>query len=67
MKDLTDTEIAMNLAIELGAERIFILGGTGTRLDHVVANIKLLPWPSSRERNVFSSMSTTGSASRISR
>ena len=32
----------MNLAIELGAERIFILGGTGTRLDHVVANIKLL-------------------------
>ena len=27
---------------ELGAERIFILGGTGTRLDHVVANIKLL-------------------------
>ena len=42
VKDLTDTEIAMNLAIELGAERIFILGGTGTRLDHVVANIKLL-------------------------
>lgn len=42
VKDLTDTEIAMNLAIELGAEQIFILGGTGTRLDHVVANIKLL-------------------------
>lgn len=42
VKDLTDTEIAMNLAIELGADRIFILGGTGTRLDHVVANIKLL-------------------------
>ena len=42
VKDLTDTEIAMNLAIELGAKQIVILGGTGTRLDHVVANIKLL-------------------------
>ena len=41
VKDFTDTEIAMELAMEEGADRIYILGGTGTRLDHVVANIKL--------------------------
>lgn len=42
VKDLTDTQIALELAISLGAGRVFILGGTGTRLDHVVANLKLL-------------------------
>ena len=42
VKDFTDTAIAMELAMEEGADRIYILGGTGTRLDHVVANIKLL-------------------------
>ena len=42
VKDLTETANAMELAMEEGADRIYILGGTGTRLDHVVANIKLL-------------------------
>lgn len=42
VKDASDTEIALKLAIELGAERIWILGGTGTRLDHVMANIQML-------------------------
>ena len=42
VKDFTDTAIAMELAMDEGADRIYILGGTGTRLDHVVANIKLL-------------------------
>lgn len=42
VKDFTDTAIAMELAMEEGADRIYILGGTGTRLDHVMANIKLL-------------------------
>ena len=42
VKDFTDTAIAMEFAMEEGADRIYILGGTGTRLDHVVANIKLL-------------------------
>lgn len=41
-KDFTDTQIALELAISLGARKIYILGGTGTRLDHVTANIKLL-------------------------
>lgn len=42
VKDASDTEIALKLAIELGAEQIWILGGTGTRLDHVMANMQML-------------------------
>lgn len=38
-KDATDTELAMDLAIRLGAARIHILGGTGSRIDHSLANI----------------------------
>lgn len=41
-KDASDTEIALHLAIELGAEKVWIFGGTGTRLDHVMANIQIL-------------------------
>ena len=41
-KDLTDTQIALELAMELGAQEIYILGFSGTRLDHVLANIKIL-------------------------
>lgn len=42
IKDDTDTEFAIRLAIEWGAEKITILGGTGSRLDHVLGNIELL-------------------------
>lgn len=42
VKDATDTEIAVRLAIELGVEKLWILGATGTRLDHVMANIQVL-------------------------
>ena len=42
MKDDTDTEYAIRLAIELGAKRITLLGATGSRLDHVLGNIELL-------------------------
>lgn len=41
-KDDSDTQSAVNLAISLGAEHIWILGGTGNRLDHVMANLELL-------------------------
>lgn len=41
-KDDTDTEYAIRFAIEQGADSITILGGTGTRLDHVMGNITLL-------------------------
>lgn len=41
-KDVTDTQIAVELAIELGAEEIRILGGTGARIDHTFANVRIL-------------------------
>ncbi|MBC7961079.1 MAG: thiamine diphosphokinase [Vallitaleaceae bacterium] len=41
-KDQTDTEIALDYAINLGATDIVLLGGTGTRLDHTLANIMIL-------------------------
>ncbi len=42
MKDDTDTEFAIRLAIREGAEQICLLGATGSRLDHVLGNIELL-------------------------
>lgn len=42
VKDASDTEIAIRLAIELGVNTIWLLGATGTRLDHVQANIQTL-------------------------
>lgn len=38
-KDDTDTGIAMEKALDMGADEILILGATGTRLDHVMGNI----------------------------
>lgn len=42
VKDATDTEIAVCLAVELGVEELWLLGATGTRLDHVMSNIQIL-------------------------
>lgn len=42
VKDASDTEIALRLALELEAKTIWLLGATGTRLDHVMANIQIL-------------------------
>ena len=42
VKDATDTEIALRLAIELGVTDVCILGATGTRMDHVLGNIQIL-------------------------
>ena len=42
VKDATDTEIALRLALELGVEKLWMLGATGTRLDHVWANVQIL-------------------------
>lgn len=41
-KDMTDTEIAVDFAIESGYTEIVIIGGIGTRIDHSLANIFLL-------------------------
>ena len=42
VKDATDTEIAVRFAAELGVKELFLLGATGTRLDHVMANVQIL-------------------------
>lgn len=42
VKDATDTEIALRMAIELGVQKLWIFGATGTRLDHVLSNIHIL-------------------------
>ncbi len=42
MKDDTDTEFVIREAIRRGAKEITLLGATGTRLDHVLANVHLL-------------------------
>lgn len=41
-KDMTDTELAVNVAVDRGYKDIVIIGGTGTRLDHTMSNIFLL-------------------------
>lgn len=41
-KDATDSQIALELAIQNGAKEIILLGGTGSRLDHMLSNIFML-------------------------
>ena len=41
-KDYTDTQLAINYAIENGADDIVLLGSIGDRLDHSLANIFLM-------------------------
>ena len=41
-KDFTDTELAVEYAIDLSPEKVTLLGATGTRYDHALANIGML-------------------------
>lgn len=41
-KDWTDTQIAVDIAIERDAHDVYIIGGLGNRWDHSYANIMLL-------------------------
>jgi thiamine pyrophosphokinase len=41
-KDATDLELAMELAVELGGERLLVLGAWGDRLDHLAGELALL-------------------------
>lgn len=43
-KDYTDTHLAVSYAKELKPDEIIILGATGTRLDHTLANIGMLEY-----------------------
>lgn len=41
-KDMTDSEIAIEFALEKGCSCIILLGASGSRLDHSVSNLMLL-------------------------
>ena len=41
-KDETDTQLAINIAIENGVDELYIIGGLSGRLDHTLSNIYLL-------------------------
>lgn len=45
IKDFSDTELAIDLALQERWDEIDILGGTGSRLDHTLTNIHLLLAP----------------------
>lgn len=45
VKDASDTEIALRLAVTLGCSEICLLGATGGRIDHLWANIQTLMIP----------------------
>lgn len=45
VKDASDTEIAIRLAMALGCKEMIILGATGGRIDHLWANIQSLAIP----------------------
>ena len=42
VKDASDTEIALRMCLGLRRKEIWILGGTGNRLDHFWANVQCL-------------------------
>lgn len=42
VKDASDTEIALRLGLELGRKRILVVGATGSRADHLWANVQCL-------------------------
>lgn len=51
-KDMTDTQEAVEIAINRGADSILIVGALGGRIDHALANIQLLKFGLDRNANV---------------
>lgn len=41
-KDYTDSEIGAEAAVSAGCGKVVIIGGTGTRIDHVLGNLQVL-------------------------
>jgi thiamine pyrophosphokinase len=41
-KDMTDSELAIEKAVEMGADELVLIGALGSRADHSLANILLL-------------------------
>jgi len=59
-KDFTDGEMAVNLALRLGATEIDIYGGGGKREDHFYGNLQLLY--AAHKKGVFARMITSETA-----
>jgi thiamine pyrophosphokinase len=51
-KDETDLELALQHAAEQGIRDIFLLGASGGRLDHSLANLLLLAHPTFKDLNI---------------
>ena len=49
VKDMTDTQEAIDVAINRGAKEITILGALGGRIDHTLANIHLLKYAKEKD------------------
>ncbi len=62
-KDDTDTMLACNLAIELGATYLTIVGGTGGRADHFLSNVFSLE--AFKENNVAAIMTDGDNTIRV--
>lgn len=43
-KDETDTQLAMRLVETMGYQTVIIWGGLGKRLDHTLANLRMMAW-----------------------
>ncbi len=42
VKNETDSELALNFALEFSPNQVLIYGATGSRIDHIIANINIL-------------------------
>jgi thiamine pyrophosphokinase len=56
VKDQTDLELALDLALTKRPERVIVLGGDGGRLDHFLANTLLLASPAYAEVDLVAFM-----------
>lgn len=52
-KDLTDSEMAFDLAMDQQPESIMLLGVTGTRIDHTLASIQMMTRALQRQINCY--------------
>ena len=53
-KDVTDTQLAVSVAIDEGADEIIIVGGLSGRLDHTLSNLYLLEFLA--ERGIYATV-----------
>ena len=59
VKDMTDTQEAIDVAVLRGAKEITILGALGGRIDHSLANLHLLKY--ARSKGVFAEIADVNS------